>query len=213
MLFVDKIFTYFSRYEKSSDPNKDVNGKGTLERYNEIVGVDIDENLIPFIENLVKNVLEPQKCFANFVAVGEADMGVDLLLQDNLTYRRAILSVVSKLYQIKGTLKGYYTLFGKLGWSVVITEFFDDEGFDSPFLFDDFLRTFDMSQCPGCSDYSLAITTPSGNPPTSSELAAVYSIIAFNEPINARLRTLTFNGSTLSYSADFNNDFNEDWSI
>jgi hypothetical protein len=213
MLFVDRIFTYFSKYEKTSDINKDVNGKGTLERYNETVGDDIDSNLMPLIDNLIKNVLEPAKCLDNFVPYGEADMGVRVVLRDTLQYRRAVLSIINRLHQIKGTLKGYYVLFGKLGWQVTITEYFDAGGFDSPTTFDDNLRTFDSKECLPCSDYSMDIVTIGGGPPTSDDMATINSVIGFNEPINAHLRQLTFNGTTTTPIPDYNDDFNNDFSI
>lgn len=184
------IFKLFGTYDKRTDINIDVNGKGTLERFNELVGYDIDTNLLPFIDNLLANVYVPKTAFNSFIAYLETGFGVQLFFDQTITTRRAILGVIQRINSIRGTRRAYTLLFGMLGLSIVLTESFIVYGFDSPVTFDDDDRVFDSSTCPACTSYSLDITGPGVVTPF---LPAIRSIIAYNEPINALLRGLTYN--------------------
>lgn len=217
MLFRDQLFdTYYSYYDKVSDTNKDVNGKGTWERINEVVGGDLDDNVIPLVSNLIPNVIMPATCFDRYVPFLESEAGYDainntLRLGPGLPMRRSVLAMLKRLYQIKGTIRCYEVLFGKLGMTIDFTEYNGEYGFDSPITLDDEVRRFD-SFCPACSDYSLDIH---GTTPLSNSLIAIFkSIITFCEPINARLRSITYNGDPLTgFVGDFNNDYNNDYLI
>jgi P2-related tail formation protein len=132
-----------------------------------------------------------------------------LYLSSTLAMRRKILQKIAGYYQIKGTLWAYQLQLSVLGCTVVITEHYNDYGFDSPVTFDDTVRRFDM-KCSMCSTYELAITG-SGSLTAALE-AAIRSIIKFNEPINAKLIALTYNGGGMTPGrGDFNNDENEDF--
>lgn len=208
--FFDK---YFTVRDKETDTNKDGDGKGTLERFNEIVPNDLDENIMPLIDNLLENNIEPATCYERFVPYLESAKGYDeknraLRLANSLPYRRAVLKHIHKYYNLKGTIRNFQVLFGMMGLGVTVTEVFGATGFDSTVTLDDMFRRFDSS-CPTCTDFSLALTGNFSELNQAQQLG-VASIIVFNTPINAILRGVTYNGDTV---ANLTGDFNLDFSI
>lgn len=210
MGFLQSIFPdYFTSYEKESDTKKDAFGKGTLERYNECIGEDIDLEIQPVIDDLVKNTIDPRDNWDRFIPYVEKQMGVNVTLEATLTMRRAVNQVLQRITTIKGTKKALEVLFGMIGISIVLTEHFNEGGFDSALTFDDDIRVFDSGHCPTCSEYSLALT---GSAVLGTTLTWIIgNIIDWNEPINATIRTLTYNGTPITAgdfaAADFNVDF------
>lgn len=217
MKFEFNIFPkFFTAHDKRTDVNKDVNGKGTLERFNEIIGQDLDLEVVPLMENLVENIYPPTTVWDRYIPYLESMFGFknktwNLYLSNSLPTRRTVLQVITRLHSIRGTRRGYEICFAMLGMSAVLTEYPAGYGFDSHVTFDDDNRTFD-STCPTCSDYSLDLTGTLALTPDI--IQAIGSIIIFNEPINARLRSITYNGAPISIGLpDFNNDFNTDFLI
>lgn len=207
---------FFTSHDKRTDSNKDVNGKGTLERFTEIVGKDLDENIMPLLDNLLLNIYPHDTAFDRYIPYLESMFGFkytnwNLYLSSAISMRRNVLAVIHRLHSIRGSYRGYEVCFSMLGMTIVLTEHPAGYGFDSIVTLDDVNRTFD-SNCPTCSDYSLDLTGTITITP--AVLQAIASIIEFNEPINARLRSLTYNGSPISITfPDFNNDFNYDFFI
>lgn len=207
------IFKLFSNYDKTNDTYIDSTGKGFLERFNLVVANDFDTEIYPKIEYFFENVLNPVSAFEKYLPFLEGGVGNDVLfLSANADVRRKIQKFILRLYQIKGTVKGYTHLFRLLGFNAEITESWLDYSFDSPITFDDAERRFDM-QCQGCSKYCINLTRTGGGvaEPTPVEVQAIKNIIKFNEPINAKLDCITFRDTPIDtgdYSyLDFNLDF------
>jgi hypothetical protein len=126
---------------------------------------------------------------------------------------RKILRFLIGLYKIKGTVNGYKVLFRMIGidGEITITEYSMNTGFDSSITLDDPIRRLD-SYSATCSPYSIVLT---GIQPMTDELIAqISSVVVWNEPINAKLISLTYNGSTItiinkqgSFSDSFANAF------
>lgn len=191
----DIIFSLFGSYEHQADVNKDSQGKGTHERFNEIVGKDIDEELKIKVDRIVEYNLDPYTCLDKFIPYLEHRIGVTLFLGNSIEMRRVVLKHYLKWLTIRSTLKCYHTLFGMLGFQANITEYFLNYSFDSPVTFDDEGRVFDMQGCNRCYEYSIALT---GSVVITPDLiAAIMSIIKWNEPINAVLKSITYNGNPL----------------
>lgn len=215
MLFIDKLFDYFGAYDKRSDLNKDVNGRGIWERYNRAIGKSIDNECVTLIDNLMKNIYDPDTCFSRYVQYLESMLGYNkdlntLYLSPAIPARRRMLKKILRLYQIKGTKRAYTLLFGMLGFGVTLVENFNDYSFDSPVTFDDPVRRFDM-KCDTCSTYVINLT--GGGPMTPELLQAVLSIIEFNQPINARLTGLNYNGINIVLPLINDFDFSYDFSF
>lgn len=209
-LLESKIFSYF-HVDALNDPNKDVDNKGTLQRYMESIGNDFDVEMLPKIESLLDNVILPTYCQSEYVPLLESTKGNDLFLSSDETTRRAIQRQILRYYEIKGTIYAYNLMFNLIGLTAIITEAFTDGGFDSPTTFDEDLRTFD-SHCTTCFRYSIDLARMVGGGELSTEeLQAVDSIVFFNEPINAHLTAINFDGTPVNITGDFNNDYNSDY--
>jgi len=193
----DTIFNrFFTRMDKKQDQNQDSNGKGTLERYVEIVGEDYDDNIYPLIRYALNNLIVAETLLDRYVTHREDSLGNDVLfLSPDLIMRRRIIRFWHRFVSIKGTIRAFEVLFAMLGITVVISENFDTGGFDSATTFDSDTRpTFDSGKCSPCTSYEMELTGPAL---TEEIYNAIFSIIEFNEPINAILLALEYNGLDL----------------
>ena len=191
--YKNSIFALFGAYDKQTDINVDVDGKGTYERYNEVVGDDIDNNVVIYIQNMFEENHLPATLQPIFFTTVEASIGIDFILMNAEAWRRRIIMYIKKLCMIKGTKRCITLMLSWFGLSVVITETFAAYGLDSPVTFDDVTRRFDM-RCYGCSYFQLAIT---GAGPLAPEVeTAIGVIVAFNKPINATYLGFTYTDST-----------------
>lgn len=196
MNFKTKIFNLFSPYDHTADINKDSEHKGTNQRYNEVVGGYIDEELLKKIDNLVENNLLPDVAYERFIPYLEQRLGVSVIMGNTMEWRRRVLAHILHWYQIRGTIKAYTLMLSMLGFeSIEITEDMRTNSLDSVLTFDDPDRVFDMSKCNRCVFYDIKFK---GTVQITPELnKAIDSIIKFNEPINARRRTIRYNDKPL----------------
>lgn len=200
-VFKSTIFErFFGLFDKSIDTNKDVDGKGTHERYQEVVGDSIDQELLELIRLFLPNTIEPQTLFEELIPHAEHLLGYDrknqtLQLGETTEWHRRILAHMVRYYHIKGTKRCYELLFEIMGLTVEIEEFWPDNTFDSSdpdITFDtDDRPVLDIGKCTPCSRYEVTVI---GGPPWDEIAAGVTSIIRFNEPINAYRGLLTYNG-------------------
>ena len=217
MILRDIIFgKFFSRKDQLNDSNKDSNGKGINQRYHEMFADDIDDNMIPKIIDLLNNVVLPSYCDEDYLKLIENSDGHELFMANSTSIRRNVARQIMRYYEIKGSIRAYKIMLSLIGFNVAITEDFGSSGFDSTVTFDDPNRRFD-SGCAGCGMYNLVLTRISGGTEdiSSEELAAIESIILFNEPVNAKLINATYNGDTLGTivtpAGDFNSDYSHDY--
>ena len=196
MNFKTKIFNLFSPYDHTADINKDSEHKGTNQRYNEVIGGYIDEELLKKIDNLVENNLLPDVAYERFIPYLEQRLGVNVIMGNTMEWRRRVLAHILHWYQIRGTIKAYTLMLSMLGFEEIeITEDIHTNSLDSAVTFDDPERVFDMSKCNRCVFYDIKFK---GTVQITPELnKAIDSIIKFNEPINARRRTIRYNDKPL----------------
>lgn len=207
MSLVNRIFgTWFSAEDKRLDENKNIDGEGTLERYNKIIASDYDDNIYPFINEAHDNLVVPRTMLDQYIINREQSLGNDyLFLAGGNEMRKRIINYWHRLVDIKGTKRCYELLFSWLGITSTITEAINQGGFDSPNTFDSALRpTFDSGKCSPCSSYTVVLT---GDPLTTAIYNSIFSIINFNEPINAILFGLTYNGVDLLVAPTYNWNF------
>ncbi len=210
MLFKDKIFSLLGPNEKRTDSNKNSSGKGTLERYMSAFGDDIDTNIVPLIENLVQNTTDIELMFTRFLDVQEETRGVLPLsfsrgssdeeerIKDEWMRRRLLLHI-EKILAVRGTKKGFQLLFRLIDSTITvitINEAFSENFYDES-EFDDGLK-FDVSICSECPVYSIVIVSDGTTEPTDYIIKCAKSIIAFNQPIDVKLGTITYNGFAIS---------------
>ena len=193
MLFQDYIFSLFPARFKRDDTYKDINGLGVFERYVRAFGYELDEDIVPYIEDAmdVTNALICDEKFLNHISdsIGNPP---DIFL-DNTMYRK-LLAYAFTLYKIKGTIESYNLLFSLLGINVVITEFPQEFSLWDELLYDE---DFYDIECLSCAEYSLGLSSvlddcsvPTITTIPTTTMDIITEIIEFLQPINARLREL-----------------------
>ena len=197
MAFILKniIFDFFGVRDRINDVSKDSNNKGLNQRFNEMVADDLDTNELDLINNIVEYTQQPYYCQAAFLPLRENTFGTPVFQQDDYT-RRKVLNLISKINQRKGTALGYSLLFNILGFdATTITEIPNQFGFDNSTIgFDDPDRVFD-NKCNGCGFYSVYLTGSLSVTPALVQ--SVLKVIDYNEPINAKLKHIYYNGGPL----------------
>lgn len=195
-----RVWLFFGKTYNSIDKEGavDSDGKGILQRFNEIIGEDIDENIEPMIANLVDNTLIADTMLERFIGTLENTLGLNMVLLFNNAMRKRVLKIAFHLYKIRGTSLGYEVLFRLLGFGpdFEIVETFPEYSWDSPVTLDDPIRRFDSGgRCAGCSGYEIHLT---GSITITPEiLRGIQETIRFNEPINARLLGIFYNDVNL----------------
>lgn len=212
----NKIFDFFGMQAKVDDTNKDVNDKGFHQRFEELLAGDLDENELDLINNFVNNLISPYDLLQKYVIYKEFIMGFDLPISADDYFRKKLYPHLYRLYDIKGSIPAYIQFFRLIGFDTcTITESDAAEGFDHPTL------TLDSDERPvidstgSVSGYYNVILT--GSLPLTDQLRQfIFNVIKINEPINAALNAVTYNGDDVedievSTLGDFNDDFNEDY--
>lgn len=194
-LLKNRIFALFGRDIKIRDSYKNAQGKGFIQRYNEVMGYEYDTFYGIYLDNLLDYTLVPQTVLTKFVPYLEQMLGGLEFTGTTIATRRKILRFALRLYEIKGTKKSYDLIYRLLGFdSVTIEEHIDAYTFDSPVTFDDFYRRFD-SKCPTCSDYTIKVY---GSAPLTDDLhKMIFRAAELCEPINANLRAVYYNDTLL----------------
>lgn len=197
----DTIWELFGPMESLNDTYK-VEGKGIRQRYNQIIGEDFDENILPFVTNMIENTLVPQTALLKFLPYLEDMLGGRAVITNDIATRRRILRFMIRFRQVHGTERGYKLVFNTIGIQCSLVEYFVYYGFDSIVTFDNPIRRFDMGKCQQfCTEYTLVL---SGHGPLTDELEQfIKNAIALNEPINAVLREFVYNDLDSGSNSDF----------
>lgn len=192
--FESNIFNFFGKSAKIYDSYKDNADKGILERYNEIVGNDIDIEIYDKISNMYADLHTNFNMLSKFLFLKEYQIGYEYQFTNNEDILRRIHLYFSKLVQIRGTKKCIEILFQLLGYSSVQISLYDaGEGFDSSITFD--TSTFDSKKA-CCFEYDLFVE---GKVERTEEIDQIINeIIRFNEPINGSLRNINFANDCIS---------------
>jgi len=200
--FANWLVSQFPNYFYFQDTYKDINGKGLWQRYVEIFGKELDENFRPFVESLTE-LVTPRTIPASLVTYLSDNLGSppDIFSDTDADFSnpkyRSLLSYITKIYQIKGTVRSYELLFEFLGYGVRIIEQFDESiAYDNGDLYDVPLNKYD-NECPGCISYILVYYPITENVLNSTpivigelELNKIRRVIDFIEPIDTKLKQL-----------------------
>ena len=207
--FKDWFFNKLPNYYHINDSDKDSQGKGLLQRYLETYGEELDDNMLPFIDNFV-NIIDPR---------GQASIGYkylnhlaytlgsppDLFMGDpaqDAKYAKLLNHIVS-IYKIKGTARSFELFFALLGYSISVIEYpqnplvrFDDiYNFDNGYFMD--------SGCEPCSEFSIlsqAILNNGSCGNTTNPVLdpSIYPVmieaLKFLQPINTILKSIITGG-------------------
>lgn len=186
--FWDKLPSYFHE----EDTYKDGSNKGLLQRYLRIFGLELDESIVPYINNYLDQV-DPKTASNNFLTHIAYALGNPLDIFSDASKFSLLLQYIMSIYKIKGTIKSYEVYFKLLGLTAYIVEHFDNINtyYDSGILYDTDLILYD-SYCDSCSDYSIFFkdinqaclpSAPTlGSPLTIDPGTWTFSILTLNSP-------------------------------
>lgn len=179
-------------YFFEEDTNKDIYGEGTLTRYLGMLGSEIDENIVPYIECLL-NIVDAQTADSKFLNhLAEVLGSPPNITFDEQSFRNLLTYIIS-IYKVKGTRKSYELFFGLLGYNIQLIELPINENinsYDKEGKYDTTLN-YDSDSCQSCSEYDIILLPKDSNKPlTKDVLDRVMRAIELNEPINAKLRNL-----------------------
>lgn len=196
--FRDFMFSRLPLYFKVNDTYKNSEGKGLLERYLSAFGYELDFEIIPklecYLEIIDASIAEPQ--YLNHIS--DVLGNPPDIFQDENIYRNLLRYILS-VYKIKGTKKAYELFFQILGFNVLIEEIpptQEEYNYDIAGEYDkgDIDSVYDQDLCQPCSLYRVIFTpiNDSSASLTPELLSKLNDVIAFNEPINAKLDNLLY---------------------
>lgn len=201
----DKIFGFFGVDAKVQDTYKDGSNKGIWERYNESLGQDYDENLMPLVDNFVDNLINPDLLLTKFLPLMEQNIGNPVFVSSSETIRRKLIKFNNALMDIKSTALSYQVFLGLLGFkNVVITIVDTDSGFDSPETHDASMRRFDRSKLT-CRHYTVEMD--SGSVPSDATKAIVDNIIEYLNPIDGEIDEVIYHVAGRHFDHTFSRKF------
>lgn len=182
-------------YYRKNDTFIDAEGDGLLVRYLTIFGDEIDQNIIPQLECYL-NIIDAQLSGEEYLIHLSDVLGNPPDIFGNEEMYRNLLSYITSVYKIKGTKKAYELFFSLLGFSIDLIEIPPN---DEQNIYDteqqyDTGKFYDQYRCEPCSYYDIIFY------PYDEQLMSITpdivnrlrDAIAFNEPINAKLRNLIF---------------------
>lgn len=203
--FRDFFFGQLPAYFKKEDTYVDNAGEGLLERYLRNFGLELDDEVIPPLENYIDEV-SPLLANDQFLPHIAYSLGRPPDFFNDITLYRKILHFIIRIYEIKGTERALQAMFGILGFSVSIIPVDDicvryDSGFiydnDNPLTTDDEGAHYDTGCCEPCRRYTLVYNAdpclvpfnldPQFQPVSPAILAIFQSILTFLNPIHASL--------------------------
>lgn len=190
------IWGLFGNRDDATDPLKDINDRGLNQRFQELLAGDMDDNEINLINNLVEFTRDPATMQDRFIPYLENVAGGLPRVDTTTISRKKNIALAIRLISRRGLFSGFEIGLRMIGFdSVVITGDPVVSGFDSPVTFDSGVRRFDQ-RCITCLEYDIFLT--GGFTITTTILDFINSVVAYNEPIYAQLRTIFYNGQPLN---------------
>ena len=188
--FKDWIFNQLPKYHQRTDSYKDVEGNGLLKRYLRVVGMELDEEFISYIDNFT-DLVDYIKCDDKYLPLIGSILGYPPSIDGLSTTYRKILANILAIYKVKGTIRSYEMLFNLLGLEVGILEEVPKRAvtYDLPDRYYDRGEQYD-SHCEYCSGYWILYNSKDDtcnvhNTVDAPLLDTVKNIICFLSPINA----------------------------
>jgi len=187
--FFDKLPSIFKRRDTNKDADPLQLDRGTLERYLEIFGDELDLQVSDDIDDYL-DIINPLISDSKFLNLNAYQVGNPPDIFQNEVLYRALLSNILAIYKVKGTFLSYEIFFKIMGFNVVITEIpLLTVIYDDNFTYDQTNVNYD-EQCQTCSFYDIAFGTPNNAPVSQTTLGILRRAIFFVEPINAVLGEL-----------------------
>jgi hypothetical protein len=128
------IWPLFGKWEDRHDTYK-VNGKGLNQRYNEILAEDFDDEILPYVDNMVSNLKDPDTMLERMIPFWE-DLFNTPLFDEDIELRRKVLRYSIQFNKVAGTELGYKFLFGQVGIDCDVVELNSFNKYDKLFKYD-----------------------------------------------------------------------------
>lgn len=193
------IFTRFPYFYKQFDTYKDANDQGLFERYISAFGEELDDEVVPLIDNVL-DILDAQITPDRFLTHLSESLGSPPDVSITPAQYRNLLSYIVDFYKIKGTIQAYELFFYFMGFELTINEinpinvtYDNGNNYDSELVTDLLDLQYDM-YCATCSYYTIDFSAVDpGNIALTPEIVDKLTLaIDFNEPINAILIDFTY---------------------
>lgn len=156
MILEQEIYRFLPSWFKINDPNKNISGEGTIERFFKLLASELDDYFLAKLIALQANTKSVSDIPFTLMPYEERLRGTDTFgINDLATYldiRRKILLYAERLHQHKGTTQALETIFYWLGfYDITFEEVFPTYfSFDIVIEFDNANRHFD-NKCSQCS--------------------------------------------------------------
>lgn len=193
----DYLVNLLPNYIIDNDSYKDINGKGFVQRFLEIFGLELDEYYYNTIDTIVDQVnpkLTSKVDFLDYIALMLGDTPD---LESTPSAYRNLLTFIVSIYKVKGTHNSYKWLLYVIGLEATIeelppetTQYDDDE-----VLYDND-EYYDVS-CDTCSYYNLHLV--GSGTLSAATYNKVLTIVDLLEPIHAKLGDITYNGDVVNF--------------
>lgn len=196
IFFKDWLFGKLPQYFKDNDTYVDLNGEGLLERYLRNYGDELDENIMPFINDFL-DLFDAAKCQATLLPHLSFLLGIPITIDDTEATYRKVLKYAIQLYKVKGTEPSYQMLFNFIGLDISVIEDTPQTPVtydaDPMYIYDEptGVRQYDTS-CASCSGYTIAYNANldplNPNSVSPALLTIAQKIICYLQPINATFK-------------------------
>lgn len=204
----NEVFSYYGKTVKLKDSYKDLEGKGLFERFNEILGKDLDDYTVKYTEDMLEVMCKASTMSNKFFQYLFNEIGFNVRLTLDDYYFRKLISMMPTILDSRGLLSCYLILFKFLGITDMEMEsegYYEETGFDSHVGFDS-ARTFDASN-ENRFQYIMKLTGSEEFDATL--LDSILSIITFNTPFYVSIVRIFYNGE-LVYLNNLANTYTEE---
>lgn len=199
IIFEQYIPDILPEYFRENDSYKDGSGKGFLIRFLEIFGQELDEQFYPNIEGVIDlhDVFNTPTAYLEYLGYLMGNLP-DIIVNNEHDYRN-LLSYIVSIYQIKGTIQSYKSMFFLLGSDTTINELATTtKGYDDGTSLYDLAGILYDETCVPCSDYEIILTN--GPLLTADIFLKIKEIVFLLEPINAILTRINYLGDDVTES-------------
>jgi hypothetical protein len=185
MSIKDLAWRLWGSFYRSRDTNRNNEGKGIWQRYQDLHALELEEQTKPYIDNFELLNRHPSFVLDKFLGYFEALLGANQVFE-TASLKRKFVRYGYQLMQNKGKALNYIVMFNWLGIKAEVVEVSNSGGFDNG-TFD--VGTFDVSGG-ATGEFDIILYVPNTVVQDSDFLALANRIIEFNRPIHARFRNL-----------------------
>ena len=187
------IWSFFGTYYQRNDSYKDAQGRGLVQRYQEVLAGEMDVNFYAKLAVMTDRLHVPAEMVPQLIPYREQERGIPAALIEGVPVRRKVLRYLLRLHANRGTVWNYKFLFALMGFDCQIVEYQSTGRFDTG-VFDD--GRFDQ-YASNSGDYDILLSSTPAMKIRTAMYQAILRIIDYNNPIFARVGRILYNGSPI----------------